>query len=422
MEASAGLKDMDDEEFREFCGELFFKLGYGTVERCPEKKGKDIVLHSNDTKVFVECKNKVRSKVGKQIVESLHSQIVTEGALKGIIVTTGGFTKDALQYVADNNIPIELIDGNRLIDLKVKAGFGTSCDAGEQILTFKIPGKEEMTERIARHISSEVQSKPKKPSELIDITSANVSFVPAYMASYRVDATFSTSAGLIHQERGSGKVIINGNSGEYLGDVISDYVSSSYQNSLVPVNDLIQNIENKDRPCFTLPQTRIKESVQEAIAKRHTRTVRYSGKNNQSYSKVCTPGKNQMVIESVTQIYFPEIHAPIKLLRTDHSVRFFDAGTSSPLVIKSSFSSCQRCSSASKRSKVLCNECGKVVCESKGFLGPKGHGTYCTVCSESLCLSCAQYTKFLFLFKKPLCPKCADQKVKEGKKVSKFMA
>ena len=71
--------------------------------------GKDIIIYSPDGMIFVECKDWENTPVGRPTVQKLHSAVITEGAMKGMIMTTGTFSQDAYDYVKKYDLPIELI-------------------------------------------------------------------------------------------------------------------------------------------------------------------------------------------------------------------------------------------------------------------------------------------------------------------------
>ncbi len=81
----------------------------GRVIRTPATNdgGKDLVVSSNGDKTLVECKD-WEKPVGRPVVQKLHSAMITEGAKKGKIMTTGSFTKEAREYIKENNLDIEL--------------------------------------------------------------------------------------------------------------------------------------------------------------------------------------------------------------------------------------------------------------------------------------------------------------------------
>ena len=70
--------------------------------------GKDIIIYSPEGKIFVECKDWRDTPVGRPVIQKLHSAVITEGAVKGIIMTTGTYSQEAYDYVKKYNLPIEL--------------------------------------------------------------------------------------------------------------------------------------------------------------------------------------------------------------------------------------------------------------------------------------------------------------------------
>nr|WP_318506109.1 restriction endonuclease [Bacillus sp. T3] len=71
------------------------------------KKGSDTLL--------VECKRYNSQKVTRPEIQKFHSAIIDMKAKKGFFVTTGEFTKTAIEYSNDKHI--ELINGNSLLSL-----------------------------------------------------------------------------------------------------------------------------------------------------------------------------------------------------------------------------------------------------------------------------------------------------------------
>jgi len=113
------------EEFEQFVADLLRAMGFKKVSLTPitGDEGKDIVAYLPDplgnlVKYYVECKHwGEHNKVGRPVVQRLHS-VITEGqsASKGIIVTSSDFTDPAKEW-AKRVGNIDLIDGERLVEL-----------------------------------------------------------------------------------------------------------------------------------------------------------------------------------------------------------------------------------------------------------------------------------------------------------------
>jgi restriction system protein len=101
-------------EFEEFIGEAYRRQGYQVEERGGNEPdgGIDLILRKKGEIVLVQCKHWEAEQVGVNIVRELYGVVAAEGATKGIIVTTGYFTRDAEIFA--HGKPLLLIRGNEL--------------------------------------------------------------------------------------------------------------------------------------------------------------------------------------------------------------------------------------------------------------------------------------------------------------------
>ena len=113
------LNTLSGGNFEVLCQDIFLQYYKVPVENMPlvNDKGRDLIIHSPDGDIFVECKHHPRNPIGRPVVQKLHSAMITENVSKGIIVTTGYFSKDAVNHVNINNLPIDLIDRDRLKEI-----------------------------------------------------------------------------------------------------------------------------------------------------------------------------------------------------------------------------------------------------------------------------------------------------------------
>lgn len=106
-------------EFEDVCEDLLIKMGFKT-ERTGKSHdgGIDIIAYNNQPlfsgKYIIQCK-RYSGSVGTSIIRDLYGVVTAESANKGILITTGYFTNDAISFATEK--PIELIDGDRLQDL-----------------------------------------------------------------------------------------------------------------------------------------------------------------------------------------------------------------------------------------------------------------------------------------------------------------
>ena len=92
------LEDSDGDTFESICQHIFEEYFHVMVERTPlvGDGGKDLKIHYPGGMVYVECKHQA-NPVGRPIVQKFHSAMITDHISRGIIVSTGGFSKDAYE-------------------------------------------------------------------------------------------------------------------------------------------------------------------------------------------------------------------------------------------------------------------------------------------------------------------------------------
>ena len=124
------LKKIDPKKFESLCQLLLREHGFENVEVTQYSKDGGIdgfgTLYLNSfisIKIAFQCK-RYEGSVSRSTVDDFRGSISGK-AEKGIIITTGHFSEDAKQSAnRDGALPIELIDGQRLIELfeEVKLG------------------------------------------------------------------------------------------------------------------------------------------------------------------------------------------------------------------------------------------------------------------------------------------------------------
>jgi len=78
-------------------------------------RGVDLVLKRDSGLVLVQCKHWQSTKVGVNIVREVYGMTVAKKADNAILITSGFFTQEAKNFVADK--PIDLVDGTQLLQL-----------------------------------------------------------------------------------------------------------------------------------------------------------------------------------------------------------------------------------------------------------------------------------------------------------------
>lgn len=133
------LKNMTGQEFELHCKKLIDKMGFETeLTKASGDGGIDIIAYNHQPllsgKYIIQCK-RYSGSVGEPIIRDLYGVVTSERANKGILITTGYFTKSAIGFAKDKQI--ELIDGDRLnelfINYDINVGDGLSRSSKRSI-------------------------------------------------------------------------------------------------------------------------------------------------------------------------------------------------------------------------------------------------------------------------------------------------
>jgi len=111
-------------EFENVCQVLVEKMGFSTkTTKASGDGGIDLIAFNHQPllsgKYIIQCKRYAGS-VGEPIIRDLYGVVMSEQANKGILMTTGHFTKSAITFAAGK--PLELIDGPALKSLMNQYG------------------------------------------------------------------------------------------------------------------------------------------------------------------------------------------------------------------------------------------------------------------------------------------------------------
>lgn len=117
LAAQRSLEDLRALTWRQFesvVGEAFRRQGYQVTEtgQGGADGGVDLQLTRAGKRYLVQCKQYRASTVSVMVVREIFGVVAARKAAGAIVVTTGTFTNDALEFAKGQ--PIELIDGRRL--------------------------------------------------------------------------------------------------------------------------------------------------------------------------------------------------------------------------------------------------------------------------------------------------------------------
>lgn len=103
-------------EFENICKNLIENMGFSIeTTKASGDGGIDLIAYNYEPilsgKYIIQCK-RYSGSVGESIIRDLYGVITSERANKGILMTTGYFTKSAIAFAEGKTI--ELIDGEQL--------------------------------------------------------------------------------------------------------------------------------------------------------------------------------------------------------------------------------------------------------------------------------------------------------------------
>lgn len=111
------VKELPWQDFESLVGEAYRRKGYRVQENTgtgPDG-GIDLTVTKDSERHLVQCKNWKTKAVGVPIVRELYGVVTAENASGGIIVCSGSFTQDAIEFARGK--PIELVGGPKLTQL-----------------------------------------------------------------------------------------------------------------------------------------------------------------------------------------------------------------------------------------------------------------------------------------------------------------
>ena len=415
------LTEMDGFEFENLCKVIFEQLNYGEVELQPPvgDGGKDILIFTPNGKIVVECKHQPNTSIGRPVIQKLHSAVITENATKGIVITTGRFSRQAIEHAANLSPAIELVDIAMFRDMASRAGIHLILEDGSApIHTYDILTDNSVSDVVSSHLSNNIISHPAVIKDVFSIKDLDASLHPIYKITYDIDATFATTVGVVHREHSSGQLFMDGGNGDNIHPVIANYFSSTSNDKKILWEDVATKSNIKDRP-FQLPISSVKDMALSAIIEKHTTTVKYQGRNNQSYSKICAPTRNDIFIGDISQEYIPVYQTDCLLAGRDQKVIFASNGALPICIMSDTTATCPLGRSHAKSGRSLCNECGLITCTKSSIVKRRRHALQCEICGMTLCPYCASYVRKLLFFKRVVCDTCSNNF--SGKRVKKLI-
>ena len=410
---SVVLETLDGLEFEKLCAKIFQKLNYGNVELMPyvADGGRDLLIHSPEGLIVVECKHQPHTSIGRPVVQKLHSAVISSNAIKGILITSGKFSVHAVEHANTLSPKIEMVDKKILADLATRAGIELILEGKRHtVLRYPVSDTEAIGNRISSFIESKNESTPGKTSDLVKISQREIAFLPSYMIQYDINSVFETNVGVIHKEfLEDGIFLVDGKSGALLKQELANHLNSA---PLAVYDESDFSDIPFGRSDFVIDDRTLANLSKKIIIDRHTRTVSYYGRNNRQYSKVCIPGEKDIFISNIKQVYLPYQEINFEILAKNYGLKGVE--NAQKMLSYTSMLNCNVCGTYISSKGVLCNSCGSLA-HSPRLLD--SHGFKCKMCGKTICRNCA----FDLGINNKVCKDCATKSGRPLIPVSKNM-
>jgi restriction system protein len=365
------LENLNGFEFEELIADIFRKKGFKNVVVTPRTNdgGKDItmdeVTFSGEViKVVVECKHH-KTRIGRPVVQKLHSAVSTleySGKKKGYIVSSSTFTDSAVDYVQivnkqSDDLILELIDGKKLKEITCDLGINLKNGVIEALSNKSISYSSELVIKtnILEYNFNNINNINK---DQVSVENLKTTFHPIYYINYDIDSQCSTSVGVIHEETGDGQLIIDGRTGNGLEKKLMNFLLKNInnENKITKGNCLQYKLD------FQKNENELKNRAISEIINSHTKDITYTGKNNVTYNKTCTPSPKDIIIHNCKSLYYPEWTLSIKAKQKNYIVSFAESA-GDIFTVRNDTKTCQICNHKLEKNKWYCTYCGSIICK-----------------------------------------------------------
>ena len=388
------LDNLNGFEFEELVADIFRKKGFKNVVVTPRTNdgGKDITMDEVTSsgeviKVVVECKHH-KTGIGRPVVQKLHSAISTleySGKKKGYIVSSSIFTESAVDYVEivnkqSDNLILELIDGKKLKEI--------ACDLGVDLKNGII---EAISNKSIYYSSESVIKTSTLESNFDNINNINkaqvivqdlkTKFYPIYYINYNINSQCATSIGVIHEELGNGQLLIDGRTGNELKKEFTSSVLKNINNE----KEITEGSYLQYKLDFQKNENELKDKAISEIINSHTKNITYTGKNNVTYKKTCTPSPKDIVIHNCKTLYYPEWTLSIKAKQKTYIISFIESA-GDIFTTRNDTKICQICNHKIEKNRWYCTYCGSIMC--------KKHLKVTRLRKVKICINCSIIKSF----------------------------
>ena len=408
------LDELSGFEFEELMVDVFRHQGYDEVRQAERTadEGRDVTMIDRSgagppTGVVVECKH--TDTVGRPVVQKLHSAVKTydfDGPKRGMVATTGRFTGPAQEYAqrvsdAPGDVDIDLLDGRTLREIGEEIGMDLKNGRIEVLCEESLapPAEREAIRRV-RESAGRVSNL--EPDSTIR-PETGMELFPALVVDTEVTAVFETSVGVVHaiDDRDRFLVRADRDGPAILTDRVEQFVIAGLGGT-VPIEELRERARGGDAPPvesvgrFRLTETEYKDWAVERQRDRYETTVQYTGDNNVTYERTCTPNRSDVIVTDVEPVYVPHVKATAELGEYAYDHASF-ASDDDAVVLVNEYDRCVHCGDANDErtfgdgALTYCENCGSINCGD--------HVRTERLVDEPVCTGCSVTGTFFFATK-----------------------
>ncbi len=401
MDADATvLDDLSGFEFEDVMVEVFRKMGYRNVRQAERvaDKGRDILMeepreNGPPTAVVVECKH--TDTVGRPVVQKLHSAVQTydhPGPKRGMVATTGRFTRPAEEYAArvgreSGSTAIELFGGAKLREVGEEIGMDLYSGRIEIVCDETLSPPRDR-DAVAEQLRTAARDVDNLDPSLVTASSVELTLLPVVYADTHVDAVFETSVGVIHRvdERDALSILADRDGPHPLDDDVRLLVAQNADHTeTVALDRYRDRFDAVDTERFGRTEAEYRDWLTELQCDRFETTIRYTGDNNVTYTKTCRPPESDVSVDSLRPVYVPAVETRFELGEYDY-VHGYLTGERGSVVTTGAFEDCVHCGGAGPLT--YCDNCGSINCDD--------HIETERLEGDPVCTDCAVTESFLF--------------------------
>jgi len=372
------LDDLSGFEFEDVIEDVFRNLGYENVRQAERTadEGRDILMEEvvDGTRrgIVVECKH--TGTVGRPVVQKLHSAIATfdfDGPKRGMVVTTGRFTKPAIEYAQrlqrnEDPYPIELVDGEDLREIADEIGLDL-YNGRIEILCDETLRPYDPATSVTAPLEEAFQDIDNIESSTLPAPYSEVRFRPVVAVTAETNAVFETSVGVIHRINERSRFVVHAERGEpqaASGDVSNLVVENLHATVDLEADRFERTFDAVADARFGQTQTEYKDWAVDRLKNHHTTTVSYTGDNNVTYTKTCEPNRSDISVQSIESVYLPQVRHTTDLQKYSYPYEYFAAGPSR-VTSEDGIHQCVHCdTTGTTNTYTYCANCGSINCDS----------------------------------------------------------